>query len=67
MASAVVLVELGLVEILRQVEDEPGDVTEDVHHHDGRQCDGGVSHGATVVMYLLLSQHEDVHVTSLVT
>ena len=66
-AEVVVLVQLWLVEILGEVEDQPGDVTDDVHHHDGRQCDGGVSHGATVVMYLLLSQHEDVHVTSLVT
>ena len=66
-ALVVVLVELGLVEVLRHVEDEPGNVTEDVHHHNGRQGDGGVGQRPAVLEDLFLSEHENIHFSCFVT
>ena len=66
-ALVIVLVELGLVEVLRYVEDEPGNVTEDVHHHDGRQGDGRVGQGPAVLEDLFLRQHENINFSSFVT
>ena len=51
----VVFVQLGLVEILGQVEEEPGDVADQVHEDYRSQGPGGVRQTAPVLSYLILA------------
>ena len=51
----VVFVQLGLVEILGQVEEEPGDVADQVHEDYRSQGPGGVGQTAPVLCYLILA------------
>ena len=51
----VVLVELGLVEILSQVDQEPGKVADNVEEDDGSEGPGRVGQTPPVLRYLVLA------------
>ena len=54
-AVRVVLVELGMVEILSQVDQEPGKVADNVEEDDGTEGPGRVGQKSPVLRYLVLA------------